>query len=58
MINNFVIFGFKAFGNHTSVIIKVEDSIPYNVCGCIDILDNETTATIAGLNLRLLNVDK
>ncbi len=40
MINDFVIFGFKAFGNHASVIVKVEDSIPYDVCGCIDVLDD------------------
>ncbi len=40
MINDFVIFGFKAFGNHVSVVVKVEDFIPYDVCGCIDILDD------------------
>ena len=53
MWNDLVIFGFKAFGYHTAIIVKIKNSIPYDVCGCINILDYKTTSTVSSLNLSL-----
>ena len=53
MWNDLVIFRFKAFGYHTAIIVKIKNPIPYDMCGCINILNYETTSTVSSLNLSL-----
>ena len=50
---DFVVFGLDRFGNHGGVVVVIEDAVPDDVGGGVDVLDDQAAAAVLGLNLGL-----
>ncbi len=58
MLDYLVIFRFDSFGHHVGIIVVVEDAIPDDVGGCINILYDEAASSISRLDLGLFDRDE
>ena len=57
MRHDFVIFGIYRFGNHGGIVVVVEDAVPHDVCGGVNVLDHEAAAATSGFDLGLIWVE-